>query len=177
MDALLKETVKKIGRIYGLCHCAGIVETRPLASARAEGIKAMYDINVVAGIELARVLSRRDVIDEHGGSFLFISSVYSMAGHARPDRLQRIERGYIVAASRAMAIELARRNIRVNVLSPGLIKTKMTRDAFSLLSEDQVKAIEDAHPLGVGKPEDVARAAVFLLAPQNKWITGTNFGY
>lgn len=173
IDSLLKETVKTTGRIYGLCHCAGIVETRPLASAKAEGIKAMYDINVVAGIELARFLSRRDVAFEGGGSFLFISSVYSMVG--MPGQIgYSASKGAILAAARSMAVELARRNIRVNVLSPGLIKTKMTQDAFSRLSGEQVKAIEDAHPLGVGKPEDVARAAVFLLAPQSAWITGTN---
>jgi len=172
-DFLLKETVKTIGRIYGLCHCAGIVETRPLASAKADGIKAMYDINVVAGIELARIVSRRNMIDENGGSFLFISSVYSMVG--MPGQIgYSASKGAVVAAARSMAIELARRNIRVNILSPGLIKTKMTQKAFSLLSEEQVKTIEDAHPLGVGKPEDVGRAAVFLLAPQTVWISGTN---
>jgi len=173
IGSFLKETVKKICRIYGFCHCAGIVETRPIASAKADGIRAMYDINVVAGIEFARFLSRRDVIEEQGGSFLFISSVYSMVG--MPGQIgYSASKGAIVSASKSMAIELARRNIRVNVLSPGLIKTKMTLDAFSLLSEAQVKAIEDSHPLGVGKPEDVARAAAFLLAPQNNWITGTN---
>jgi len=173
IDSLLKETAKTIGRIYGLCHCAGIVETRPLASARADGIKAMFDINVVAGIEIARVVSRRDVIDEAGGSFLFISSVYGMVG--KPGQIgYSASKGAVVAAARAMAVELARRNIRVNVLSPGLVKTNMTQKAFSLFSEEQVKAIADAHPLGVGKPEDVGRAAVFLLAPQNVWITGTN---
>ena len=173
IDSVLKETVKTIGRIYGLCHCAGIGETRPLAAARADGIKAMYDINVVAGIELARVVSRRDIIAENGGSFLFIASVYSMVG--MPGQIgYSASKGAVVAAARSMAVELARRNIRVNVLSPGLIKTKMTQKAFSLLSEEQVKTIEEAHPLGVGKPEDVGRAAVFLLAPQSAWITGTN---
>jgi NAD(P)-dependent dehydrogenase (short-subunit alcohol dehydrogenase family) len=169
----LKEATHELGRIYGLCHCAGIVETRPLASVKSDSFKAMYNINLIAGIEFARFLSRRDVVDEHGGSFLFISSVYGMVGMAGQLGYSA-SKGAILSAVRSMAIELARRKIRVNALSPGLVKTKMTLEAFTLLSEEQVKAIENSHPLGSGKPEDVARAAAFLLAPQNEWITGTN---
>jgi NAD(P)-dependent dehydrogenase (short-subunit alcohol dehydrogenase family) len=51
----------------------------------------------------------------------------------------------------------------------------MTRKVMEVLTEQQVKDIEDDHPLGTGTPDDVARAAVFLLAPQSSWITGTDF--
>ena len=74
-----------------------------------------------------------------------------------------------------MAVELAKRKIRVNVLSPGLVHTEMTRNVMAVLTEQQVKEIENAHLLGTGTPDDVARAAVFLLAPQSSWITGTDF--
>lgn len=78
----------------------------------------------------------------------------------------------MVAAARSLALELARLSIRVNTLSPGLVHTAMTVGAFSKLSTDQVRELESAYPLGVGQPEDVARAAAFLLAPQSRWITG-----
>ena len=63
----------------------------------------------------------------------------------------------------------------MNTISPGLVRTEMTKKAFSALSEQQVKDIEKGHLLGTGTPEDVARVAVFLLAPQSSWITGADF--
>ena len=133
----------------------------------------MLNVNLIAGIELARAISRRDVMEPDGGSILLMSSIYGRVG--MPGQIGYAgSKGAVVAAARAMAIELARRNIRVNTLSPGFVKTPMTEEALAKLSEQQVKKIEDAHPLGTGTTEDVARAAAFLLAPQNRWITGVD---
>lgn len=169
----IKELSGNIGRIYGLCHSAGIVETRPLSSIRVDRFKVMLDVNLISGIELARAVCRRDVMEETGGSVLFISSIYALIG--MPGEIgYSASKGALSSAARAMAVELARRKIRVNTLSPGLVRTEMTDTALSLLSEEQLKKLEEAHPLGTGKPEDVARAAVFLLAPQSSWITGAD---
>lgn len=169
----IMELSQDIGRIYGLCHSAGIEETLPLSSCKPESVKSMLDINVISGIELARAVCRRDVMEEAGGSILFISSISALIG--MPGHIAySASKGAISAAVRSMALELARRKIRVNTLSPGLVRTQMTTTSLSMLSKQQVKDIEAGFPLGVGSPEDVARAAVFLLAPQNSWITGTD---
>lgn len=169
----IREFSTQHGRIYGLCHSAGVVETQPMRAIRIEGLRHMMDVNLLAGIELARAVSRRDVMEENGGSIVFISSVYGHVGV--PGQIGYCgTKGAVNAAARAMAIELARRRIRVNTLSPGMVSTPMTDNALSRLSQEQRKKIEDAHPLGIGKPEDVARAATFLLAPQNTWITGSD---
>jgi NAD(P)-dependent dehydrogenase (short-subunit alcohol dehydrogenase family) len=169
----IKALVKTVGPVYGLCHAAGIVKTLPLSACRMQSMKDMFDVNLLAGIELARVITRREIIDKEAGSILFISAVYGVVGMAGEVGYSATK-GAVIASARSMAVELAGRNIRVNVISPGLVMTRMAKEAFKFLSKEQVDEIVNAHPLGLGKAEDVAKSAAFLLAPQNSWITGTN---
>jgi NAD(P)-dependent dehydrogenase (short-subunit alcohol dehydrogenase family) len=162
-----------VGRLYGLCHAAGVVATSPLSTSTMDVVQSMMTVNVLAGLELARAITRRDVMEPDGGSLVFLSSIYGKVG-AAGETGYCATKGAIASAVRAMAIELARRRIRVNSISPGLVKTSMTDQALGLLTKEQVRALEEKHPLGPGAPADVARAAVFLLAPATAWITGTD---
>lgn len=167
----IKTISKAVGPIYGLCHAAGVVETRPLTSFNADSFTGMMNVNCTAGIELAKNICRRDVMMREGGSLVFISSIYAHVGMAGQIGYSATK-GAIVSSVKALATELARRNVRINSISPGMVMTPMVADAMSKIPKENVEKLKAAHPLGIGTPEDVARAVVFLLAPQNRWITG-----
>jgi NAD(P)-dependent dehydrogenase (short-subunit alcohol dehydrogenase family) len=150
-----------------------VVSTLPLQSTKTEVTQRQLDINLLAGLELARVVCRRDVMTPGEGSVVLLSSVYGHVGMAGQIGYCA-SKGAVAAAARAMAVELARRKVRVNVVSPGLVFTAMTEKAFNLLSQDQIEKIKASYPLGPGRPEDVARAVTFLLAPGTPWITGVD---
>jgi NAD(P)-dependent dehydrogenase (short-subunit alcohol dehydrogenase family) len=176
LDQITPEILRlraEVGPLYGLCHAAGVVATRPLQSNTVDVMRAQIDVNLLAGLELARAVCRRDVMVPEGGSLLFFSSVYGHVG--MPGQIGYCAtKGAVASAVRAMAIELARRKIRVNSISPGLVFTEMTKQSLGVLSAEHVERLEAAHPLGTGQPEDVARPAVFLLAPGTRWITGAD---
>jgi NAD(P)-dependent dehydrogenase (short-subunit alcohol dehydrogenase family) len=171
--SVIREIVGRRGRLYGLCHCAGQVETVPLSSLEPDSLRRMYEVNVVAGLELARAVARRDVMVEEGGSILFVSSIYASVGKAGQIGYSATK-GALNSAARAMAVELSRRRIRVNTVSPGLVHTRLSDAALGQLSPAKTKELEDAHPLGVGSPEDVARAVAFMMCPQTRWMTGAD---
>jgi len=80
----------------------------------------------------------------------------------------------LVASTRCLALETAKRGIRVNCLAPDLVVTPMLLGSGAIVSTnewlDQQRAI---HPLGLGSTDDVANAAIFFLSQASRWITGT----
>lgn len=173
LEDIVDIAVEKIGNISGFIYSAGIEMTLPLRSMNSSYYENMFAINVISGFELARIISKKKYFNEKGGSFVFISSVMAILGQAGKVGYCS-SKGALISGVKAIALELAKKNIRVNCILPGVVETEMSNEMFQRLSEESKKEIIDMHPLGLGKPEDIANACAFLLSDASHWTTGTN---
>ncbi len=159
--------------IDGLVYSAGISTTLPFIMTTTEKIQKFNLLNVASGVELAGKISNRLIVNSDGASFIFIASVMGLTGEVGKT-IYSLTKGAIIAGTRSMALELAPKRIRVNSISPGIVETPMVSNAFYSQDPESIEKIKALHPLGFGKPEDVANACIFLLSNASKWITGTN---
>jgi NAD(P)-dependent dehydrogenase (short-subunit alcohol dehydrogenase family) len=173
LENLISQIVKKHGKISGLVYSAGIEITLPLKSMNPELYEKLFSVNVIAGFELAKYIVNKKNINEQGASLIFISSVMSILGQSAKIAYCS-SKGALIAGIKAMALELASKKIRVNSISPGIVDTPMVKEMFKTIPEEAQKTIIEMHPLGIGKPEDIADVCAFLLSDKARWITGTN---
>jgi len=173
LEQIIKYSVEKVGRISSFVHSAGIEMTLPLRSMNPSYYENIFAINVISGFEFARIISNKKYLDEKGASFVFISSVMGILGQSGKIGYCS-SKGALISGSKAMALELVKKNIRVNCILPGVVETEMSNKMFENLPEESKKSIVNMHPLGLGKPEDIANACAFLLSDTARWVTGTN---
>lgn len=171
----MNEYKKQKGKFHGLVHCAGIASVIPLRSLISSEYERVQKINTQAGLELAKIFSDRRFFDKEGNcSIVFISSVYGVVGSAC-NVAYAASKAAILGITKALAVELASKNIRVNCVAPGFIKTNMADATKSKFDENYADTIEQMHLLGWGEAIDIAYAIVFLLSDASKWTTGAIF--
>lgn len=167
----LKDIASEQGLLSGLFHSAGIEATLALNVIKEEKIQSVFKSSAYASLMLAKGFSHKSVRQEVA-SIVFMSSAAGLTG-SRGLTLYSASKAAIDGAVRAMAVELSDKNIRVNSIAAGMVKTEMYKAYIKQASIEAVgKRMED-HLLGFGLPEDVAMAVAFLLSDASKWITGT----
>lgn len=158
--------------LHGLVHCAGMEMTLPLAQVDGESFDRILGLNTKTALMLVKGV-RQKKCHAKPCSIVLVSSVASLTGQAGR-ALYCASKGALNSMARSLAVELARQGIRVNTVSPGQVDTEMNAQIRQKIPAEQYQAILGAHPLGLGKPEDVARPIAFLLSDGARWITGTN---
>jgi 3-oxoacyl-[acyl-carrier protein] reductase len=167
IDALVAEIEKEFGAIGILVNNAGITQDNLAMRMKETEWDAVIDTDLKSVFRLSRAVLR-GMMKARTGRIINITSVVGSSGNPGQINYAAAKAG-VAGLSRALAQEIASRNITVNCVAPGFIDTDMTR----ALSEQQRGTILNRIPLArLGRAEDVAAAVVFLASPQAGYITG-----
>ena len=165
--ALVDAVVKEFGRIDVLVNNAGITRDNLLMRMGESDWDLVMNVNLKSVFNLTHAC-QRIMLKQRSGSIINMSSVVGVSGNAGQANYSASKAG-IIGFTKSVAKELGSRNIRCNAIAPGFIITDMTGQ----LSEEVRKECEQKIPLRRGgKPEEVAKACVFLASDLSSYVSG-----
>jgi NAD(P)-dependent dehydrogenase (short-subunit alcohol dehydrogenase family) len=157
----------KAGALDGVVNCSGSLWLKSASLTNKEQYQSVIDASLTTAFATVRGAGKCMV---NGGSVVLLSSAAAMEGLANHEAIAAAKAG-IIGLTLSAAATYAPMNLRFNAVAPGLTETPLT--AAITGNPTARKFSEAMHALGrLGKPEDIARAIVFLLDPANSWITG-----
>jgi 3-oxoacyl-[acyl-carrier protein] reductase len=163
----IKKVLEEFGKIDILVNNAGITRDNLMMRMKKADWDAVISVNLTGTYNVSKAVIRH-MMKARSGSIINVSSVVGVTGNAGQANYSASKAG-VIGLTKTMAREFASRNITVNALAPGYIKTEMT----GILSDEAKNAFMEKIPLKrEGTPEDVARAAEFFASDDASYITG-----
>jgi len=167
VEGMFEKVLAEFGDLHILVNNAGITRDTLLIRMKQEDWDAVLDTNL-KGVYNCTKAAAKIMIKKRRGKIINISSVVGVSGNAGQANYAAAKAG-VIGFSKAVARELAPRNIQVNVVAPGFIETDMTNVLPESTKQEMLKQI----PLGrYGDPMDVAYVVGFLASDKNQYITG-----
>lgn len=168
----VKSLVDAVPVIDGIVFCAGQVMTLPFSFATPDKFETLFRVNFFSSVEMLRMLLKRKKISKNA-SIIFISSVDGNNTFHIGNSVYSATKAAIESVVRSVALELAPKGIRLNSIRPGMIDTKLLRAGG--ITDEQLENNLKEYPLKrIGKPEDIANAAIYLLSDASSWVTGSS---
>ncbi|MBE5806000.1 MAG: 3-oxoacyl-[acyl-carrier-protein] reductase [Clostridiales bacterium] len=166
-EDMIKQTIEKFGRIDVLVNNAGITKDGLLMRMKEEDFDKVIDVNLKGTFNVTKNVIPF-MMKQKSGKIVNISSVVGVSGNAGQCNYSASKAG-IIGFTKSLAKEVASRNIFVNAIAPGFIKTDMT----DVLSDAVKETINTQIPLKkMGESKEVANAVYFLGNEENTYITG-----
>ena len=167
VDSAIDKLIEKYGRIDILVNNAGITRDNLFLRMKEEDWDAVIAVNLKGTFNACKAVSR-PMLKARKGKIISIASVIGVMGNAGQANYAA-SKGGVIALTKSLAREFASRNINVNAVAPGYIKTAMT----DKLSDEVKNKILEAVPLNrMGTPTDVANVCLFLASKEAEYITG-----
>lgn len=164
---LVKRAEEAMGQIDILVNNAGLTKDGLSMRMSREDWQGVLDVNLTAPFRLAQAV-QRGMMKRRWGRIINISSIVGVTGNPGQCNYVASKAG-MIGWSKAMAAEIASRNITVNCVAPGFIATPMTE----VLTDDQKAKINSTIPMGrMGTSVDIAAAAAFLASEEASYVTG-----
>ena len=173
LPQLVKDIVGKVGPLDGALHCAGISNTEPLKLVGVERLEEFFRANVFGAIELTREICKLKNVNKEGASIVFFSSVMGVVGESCKSTYS-LTKGALISGMRSLAVEYAKKNIRFNCVSPGVIETPINANQAYMKNPELRAQFEAKHLLGFGHCSDISNACIYLLSDASRWVTGQN---
>ena len=168
LENFIEEATKQLGgKLDCIINNAGITQDNLAIRMSIEEWKKVIDINLTSTFLISKFAIKK-MLKNKKGKIVNITSVVGHTGNLGQTNYTASKAG-IIAMSKSLAIEYAKKNINVNCISPGFIKTAMTDKIDEKFKEVIISKIPSAK---LGEPEDVANAVIFLVSPQSDYING-----
>lgn len=165
---MVKQVKDAFGRVDFLVNNAGITRDNLILRMKEADWDSVVDTNLKGAWNFARAALRHMLRQEGGGSILNVSSVSGLVGMAGQSNYSASKAG-MIGLTKALAKEVASRNVSVNALALGLVATDMSQALDEAYRE---KLLEQIPMKRFAEPEEVARIACFLLSEEARYITG-----
>jgi len=170
-EKALANLVDVVPTLNGIVYSAGVTQPFPIKFLKARHIDPIQSINYQSVVLLTAALLRKKKVNSNA-AFVFLSSIASQHPH-RGAATYAGTKAAIEAFAKVLALEHASQGIRANCISPGLVKTPMYANTEKAMGKDLLDGYAEKYPLGLGTPEDIAHAAIFLLSDASKWMSGS----
>ena len=167
IEEFIDNASNELGRLDCIINNAGITQDNLAIRMNFEEWKKVIDINLTSTFLMSKFAIKK-MLKNKKGKIINITSVVGHTGNLGQVNYTASKAG-IVAMSKSLALEYAKKNINVNCISPGFIKTAMTDEIDEKFKEAIISKIPSAR---LGEPEDIANAVLFLSSENSNYING-----